>query len=174
MYIDQNGQEPKKHSQKLLAFLISYDYFLPSWKPDCAGTPTIGYGHVPKEGEEYLLKEGYVITKEQAAELLENDLASFEKELNDNLESKKIKVNQQQFDALLSHYFNVGPYGTRSSRIWQDVIKGKVTVDSFVRENITAKKTRYLGLYRRRHDEWEIWATGDYQRDYPGQPEWWE
>lgn len=62
---------------------------------------TIGYGHVILKGEDYL---NGVITEKIAQEVLEEDLEKFETNLNQH----NLKLNQNQFDALVSFMFNVG------------------------------------------------------------------
>lgn len=68
-----------------------------------AGIWTIGIGSTYFDGKK--VTEGMVITKEQAYEQLERDLASFEKSVT-NLVKKPI--NQDQFDALVSLCYNIG------------------------------------------------------------------
>ena len=66
-----------------------------------AGVWTIGYGHTSG------VKEGQVITLEKALSLLKDDLKKHEK----HVESfrKKYNWNQNQFDALTSFTYNLGP-----------------------------------------------------------------
>lgn len=68
-----------------------------------AGIWTIAFGATTFNGKR--VTEGLVITKEQAYEQLERDLAVFENGVG-RLVSKPI--NQDQFDALVSFSFNVG------------------------------------------------------------------
>ena len=65
-----------------------------------AGVWTIGYGHTAG------VKEGDIITQEQADEYLRNDLAKYEKAV---LNYDAIyHFNQNQFDALVSFVYNCG------------------------------------------------------------------
>lgn len=65
-----------------------------------AGIWTIGYGHTSG------VKEGMAITKEKAKELLEHDISiKYECYIN----AYSLKINQNQFDALVSFVYNVGP-----------------------------------------------------------------
>lgn len=68
-----------------------------------AGVWTIAFGATTFNGKR--ITEGLVITKEQAYEQLERDLAVFENGVG-RLVSKPI--NQDQFDALVSFSFNLG------------------------------------------------------------------
>lgn len=63
-----------------------------------AGVWTIGYGHTKN------VKQGGQITKEEAEKLLINDLKECEKAVN----KLTYKLNQNQFDALVSFTFNCG------------------------------------------------------------------
>lgn len=66
---------------------------------------TIGYGTRCSYNE---FPNG--ITVEQATERLRYSLATVEKQLNDFLNKNNIKVNQNQYDALVSFAYNVGEY----------------------------------------------------------------
>lgn len=73
------------------------------------GFPTIGAGHlVSKTDTQY---DGVTLTDEQIEKLLLADVAEAERIVNHVLNSggKAIKVTQNQFDALVSFAFNVGP-----------------------------------------------------------------
>lgn len=63
-----------------------------------AGVWTIGYGHTKGA------KPGMTITRQQAEALLREDLLTAENTVN----RLHLKLNQNQFDALVSFVFNVG------------------------------------------------------------------
>jgi len=63
-----------------------------------ANTWTIGYGHTRTA------RQGLVITEREADKLLEVDMAIFEAQIN----KLRLKVNQNQYDALVSFTFNLG------------------------------------------------------------------
>ena len=65
---------------------------------DPVGVWTIGYGHTVG------VKSGQKITQAQAEKFLKDDLLIYEKGVTDS----KIKVNQNQFDALVSFAYNCG------------------------------------------------------------------
>lgn len=62
---------------------------------------TIGYGHYGKE-----VKAGQRITKDEAEKLLKADLEKFEEWVNT---IPPFELNQNQFDALVSFTYNLGP-----------------------------------------------------------------
>jgi lysozyme len=65
---------------------------------DSVGVPTIGYGHT---GGVYL---GQTISQQKAEDLLKQDLQKFVGYVN----ALGLKLNQNQFDALVSFSFNLG------------------------------------------------------------------
>jgi lysozyme len=75
------------------------------------GTLTIGYGHTSSAGLPRVFI-GQKITKEQAEQILANDLQSVEKDVERLV---KVKLNQNQFDALVSFHYNTGALGKSSA-----------------------------------------------------------
>ena len=67
------------------------------------GVWTIGYGHTNN------VRPDDVITQDEAEELFKQDVKVFENAVNKLV---KVKLNQNQFDALVSFTFNLG-YGDR-------------------------------------------------------------
>jgi GH24 family phage-related lysozyme (muramidase) len=66
------------------------------------GTLTIGFGHTDAAGAPKIF-QGMRVTREQAGEILSNDLRPCERAIDGRL---KAKVTQHQFDALVDTYFN--------------------------------------------------------------------
>lgn len=81
-----------------------------------AGVLTIGYGHTRG------VKENDVITEEQAEKLLIEDLAESEKWVNKLV---KVPLSQNQFDALVSFVFNLGPGALQISDLLKNLNKGQ-------------------------------------------------
>lgn len=72
-----------------------------------AGIWTVGWGHTDPYGYvEELAKRGGSITKHQAEELLAHDLEESERIVT---QAVKVPLNGNQFSALVSFVFNVGP-----------------------------------------------------------------
>ena len=79
-----------------------------------AGVPTIGYGATYyHDGSK--VKLGQTITKEQASQMLVDHLKEFEGSVTGLL--NKTKVNQNQFDALVSLNYNIGPTNLAISQL---------------------------------------------------------
>ena len=72
---------------------------------DSVGVITIGTGHTSAAGPPKVVP-GMVITKEQNDQILLKDLTPIEKQVNDTV---KVPITQNQYDAIVSIIFNVGP-----------------------------------------------------------------
>jgi len=83
-----------------------------------AGKLTIGYGHTGDD-----VKPGMTINKEMAELLLKQDLTVFEKAIN---ELVKIKLTQNQFDALLSLVYNIGIGNFKKSTLLKLLNENKI------------------------------------------------
>lgn len=83
-------------------FLKTYD--------DGTGVLTIGYGHTSAAGPPAVAR-GQTITEAQCDEILANDLAAVEKNVERLI---KAPMTQSQFDALVSFDFNTGSLGKGS------------------------------------------------------------
>ena len=80
-----------------------------------AGKWTIGYGHTKG------VSAGDKITRSQAESYLRADLATFEKGVE---KAVKVKLNQYQFDALISFTFNCGLGAFKSSTLLKKLNAG--------------------------------------------------
>lgn len=117
---------------------------------------TIGYGHYGAD-----VSKDSKITKEDAEQLLRNDLKRFEKAVNDINKIGMYGFGQAKFDSLVSFAYNLGvgslnqltASGTRSDK----VIYEKMT--QYV--NCGGKKLK--GLVNRRENERKLFATGKYE-----------
>lgn len=85
-----------------LKFIARWESFSAVPYRDVGGRLTWGFGHLQKPGE----VAPQAITRAQALVLLDSDAEIFVKIANANL---RVALNQNQFDALVSILFNVGP-----------------------------------------------------------------
>ena len=116
---------------------------------------TIGYGHYGKD-----VKENQTITKEQADELLQKDLESFEKKVNKY--NGIYNFNQNQFDALVSFCYNVG-------NIDQLTAKGTRTIKEISEKILAYNKSGSKvinGLANRRKKEKELFKPPEEEYKY--------
>ena len=75
---------------------------------------TIGYGHT------FNVKEGQIITKEQADKLFDNDIVAYEFQVKDlNLKG----INQNQFDSIVSFVYNLGIGNFINSTLYKKIRK---------------------------------------------------
>ena len=123
-----------------------------------AGKPTIGYGHLITKTEELSGKYNQPITKEQATELLAFDVREAETAIR-NLVIPRI--NQNQFDALVSFVYNVGMSAFKNSTMLKYINNNKNIKDiknEFYRW-VYANNKKLDGLVRRRDAEATLYAT---------------
>ena len=123
-----------------------------------AGVPTIGYGATYyHDGSK--VKLGQTITRDQANQLLKDHLKQFEGSVIGLLNTTK--VNQNQFDALVSFCFNLGAGNLAKSQLLR-LIKAnpndpKIAAE-FAKWNRAGGEVS-RGLVRRRKKEAELYFT---------------
>src|SRR5690606_6899591 len=129
-----------------------------SLKPylDAVGVPTIGYGNTYYEDGTKVTMKDYPISKQKAELLLLNVVVDFERGVSRLVTSK---INQNQFDALVSFSYNVGLGSLKSSTLLKKVNANPQDADicnQFARWNKAGGKV-LLGLTRRRKEEAELY-----------------
>lgn len=115
---------------------------------------TIGYGHT--EG----VYEGMTITEAEAEELLRKDLAEFEAYVS---EAVQVDLNENQFSALVSFTFNLGPENLLDSTLLKLLNQGDFqgAADQFPIWN-KAGSQELEGLTRRRKAERALFLGEDW------------
>ena len=110
-----------------------------------AGVWTIGYGHIKG------VSEGMSITQEQAEQMLLDELKEYENYIN---ELVVVDLSQNQFDALVSWVYNLGPANLKSSTLLKVLNSGDYAgvPDQIERWNKAGGKV-LEGLIRRRQAE---------------------
>lgn len=112
---------------------------------DAVGVWTIGYGHIKG------VKEGMTITKQQAEEMLLEELVEYE---NYVLEAVNHQLDQCMFDALVSWTYNLGPSNLNASTMLKVLNAGDYDAvpEQIKRWNKAGGKV-LTGLVRRREAE---------------------
>lgn len=120
---------------------------------------TIGYGTtIYPSGEK--VKKGDIITKEQAMKFLEYDVRIFENIINTNVSKY---INQNQFDALVSFVYNVGPGNFKKSTLLKKINSNPneptifLEFGQFVKAGPKGKKKKMEGLVKRRKQEADLY-----------------
>ena len=110
---------------------------------------TIGYGHTGKD-----VYSGLVISEQQAENLLKQDLKRFEGYVN-NRKYVPQKLNQNQFDALVSFSYNCGQGNLKK-------LVGKRNLSQIANELLEYNKSKgkeLKGLVRRRAAERQLFLS---------------
>lgn len=146
-----------KTSENGVNFIKGFEGFRNRPYLDVIGVCTIGYGTtIYPNGVKVNLKDKS-ITERDAIEYLKHDLEKFEKGVNSLLGSTK--VNQNQFDALVSFAYNCGLGNLKASTLLK-LVKALPTSEAifnqFLRWNKAGGK-EVSGLTRRRKAEAELY-----------------
>lgn len=102
-YVVSHVNDGMHASQKVIHFIVSREgCYLRPYR-DIGGLRTVGIGHLITSDEEF--PDDEEITEDTARRLLLEEIRFVEKMLKKNV---KVKLNQDQFDALVSFGFNCG------------------------------------------------------------------
>jgi lysozyme len=93
-----------------LTLIKSFESFQADAYLDAVGIPTIGYGTTKIDGQP--VKLGMTCTMQEATGWLKSDLSKFEDFIQDKV---NVPLTQNQFDALCSLVYNIGPGNFQSS-----------------------------------------------------------
>ena len=147
-------------SSACVDFIADYEGgFLSEPYNDGYGNPTIGFGHLIQPGEVFSS-----ISREDALNILKNDLLSAVTRVKNYSKSIGVAWNQNEFDALVSVSFNSG---NGVKRIIDNLVSGQDPVSAFTwYYTIDRAKRGDLGLWRRRMDEADMFLYGTYTRTY--------
>ena len=110
-----------------------------------AGVWTIGYGHTKD------VVEGMEITQEQAEQMLVDELHEYESYINKYV---TVALSQNQFDALVSWVYNLGPANLKASTMLKVLNDGKYEEVPYQMKRWNKAGGKVLdGLVRRREAE---------------------
>lgn len=133
-------------SEKGIEFIKLSEGLLLKAYQDSGGVWTIGYGHTKG------VKKGDQITEYMATEYLKDDLRTSEQAVNMYVTSQ---INQNQFDALVSFTFNLGPGNLKSSTLLKRVNANPADpdIERQFKRWIYCKGVVLKGLVKRRERE---------------------
>ena len=123
-----------------------------------AGIPTIGYGATFYPDGKKVTMADASITETKATELLQSMLGSFERYVDSYCRDD---INQNQFDALVSFAYNLGPANLKSSTLLKKVNlnpEDETIRDEFMKWVKAGGKT-LKGLVKRREAEANLYFT---------------
>lgn len=145
-----------KTSDKGINLIKQFEGFGPKPYKCPAGYPTIGYGHVIKKNE--IFKQ---LSEEQATQLLQKDLKEYEDGV-DNL--VKVKLTQNQFDALVSLVYNIGMTAFSKSTLLKllnsnDYENASKEILKWNKITVRGKKKISSGLSKRRQSEYSLFIS---------------
>ena len=147
---------PRRTNANGLLLIKSFEGLRLRAYQDAVGIWTIGYGTTRG------VRPGMTISKEEAVKFLQEDLARFEKSINDAV---KVPINDNQFSALASFTYNVGSGAFRSSTLLRLLNQGDIqgAADQFPRWNKAGGRA-LAGLTRRRNAERLLFLGEDFHR----------
>ena len=147
-----------KISQNCLEIIKKWEGFKLDAYIDPVGIPTIGYGTIRyPDGQK--VKMGDKISEAEAEAFLKFEVDETVKSLDILL--KGIKVNQNQFDALVSLCYNIGVGGFSGSSVLKflktgDFKKASESIDLWNKGTINGVKQPLPGLINRRREERQL------------------
>lgn len=147
-------------SQNAINLIKEFEGFSPKVYLCPAGKPTIGYGHVVREGEIFT-----TINQTQGEILLKRDLRMAEKTIDSSL---SCDLTQNEFDALCSLIYNIGGGNFRKSTVarllnednYMDAADA-ILMWNKVTNPKTGEKEISKGLERRREAERALFLRDD-------------
>jgi len=129
---------------------------------DAAGVPTIGYGTTAQAGVGIDPRSGMSITQDDAERYLQLAVQKFAARVEDMID---VPVNENQFGALVSLAYNIGPGALAKSTVLKRLNEGDYqgAADAILMWNKAGGKV-LAGLVRRRKAERQLFLTPVYDR----------
>ncbi|KAK2759888.1 hypothetical protein FQN54_002622 [Arachnomyces sp. PD_36] len=152
-----------------LELIKEFEGFVESPSPDPIGLPTVGYGHLCQTEGCSEVEFDFPLSEEEATELLATDVVRYQDGVADVLGSDAV-LNDNQYGALVSWCFNVGPGAVADSTLVSRLNDGE-DVDTVLEEELPkwvyADGEVFEGLVRRRNAEIKLGQTSS---DTPALP----
>ena len=151
-----------KTSDKGIEFIKALEGLSLTSYQDVAGVWTFGYGSTGKD-----IGPNMMGTEKQAEALLRKHLATLERRLLTAIPVDRIRLEQHQFDALVSLIYNVGIGAFRKSKMRGKIMAGDFEGAATEFDDWTKAGGRVIGgLVMRRKAEKKLFLTGEYTK-YP-------
>ncbi|KAF2214932.1 glycoside hydrolase family 24 protein [Cercospora zeae-maydis SCOH1-5] len=155
------GQCPPSVQSNIIDFIKSFEGFEGSPYQDVAGFWTVGYGHLCSQSTRCQeLGYSYPISEAQGEQLLARDVRQFEVCLGNAVSG--VRLNANQYGALVSWSFNVGCGNMQSSTLVRRLNAGEdpntVAAQELPKWNKAGGET-VPGLTRRRAEEVQLFQT---------------
>jgi lysozyme len=90
------------------------------------GIWTIGYGTTVYPDGNYVGEEDHPVTKYQAFLLLLDSVSNFEDKLNNFCEKHQIVLNNNQFSALISFFYNLGFNLKEGTKLYNSLVRKQI------------------------------------------------
>lgn len=148
-------------SEKGLDFLKTHEGFKTEWYDLKDGGLTVGFGNFISyaEAETKGIKEGQKITEEEANDMLHSKVDSFVDGTNAQLKEYDFKVNQNQFDALVSYAYNRGLGNSEGTNGLRELLSNSKSVKEISKNFLIywgSNETYKNGLMNRRTEEQQL------------------
>ncbi|KAM5442574.1 putative lysozyme [Microsporum ferrugineum] len=144
-----------------IALVKEFEGFVPSPSPDPIGLPTVGYGHLCQSKNCGEVSFPFPLTEDTATQLLTQDIKAPQQTITLKT-ANGVHLNENQYGALVSWTFNVGPGNVATSSLLKR-LNALEDVNTVLREELP--KWKYAGgkvlpgLVRRRAAEVALGET---------------
>jgi lysozyme len=155
------------------SFIATFEGFVATPYNDPGGHCTIGFGHLIHRGPctDADRATWGTITRKRGLAMLRSDADSFAAGLRSRLAT--VRLNQGEFDALVSFTYNIGLGNFDDSSVKRDLLATPVryrAVPKHLKLWVYSGGQFLCGLYRRRVNEGHLFSTGSYRISTPDCP----
>lgn len=157
-----------KATEKIITLIKDFEGFTAKPYQD-NGQWSVGYGSAVS-GKDLTKYQAYGITDKEADALLRKFVAEFEEDINTFAKKYGLKLSQQQFDALISFTYNLGPNWMNNDSAFRQAVLGKQTGNDFlfaITRWCTSNDVVVKTLAQRRLMEANVYLNGVYSASVP-------